>query len=348
MVGKDEIITETMVTNGGAEVEPFIKLFGITFKIDPVAFTIPIGDGYPIYWYAIIIAAGMLLAMLYCFKRAPKFGVDTDKMYDVVIVSFIVALIGARAYYLMFDEVPISSVKDVFAVREGGLAIYGGVIGAFATGFVMCLIKKVKVLAMFDIAALGFLIGQGVGRFGNFVNQEAYGSVIVDPNISKIFGMTGSDIGELPVHPCFFYEAVSCLIGFIVLHFISRKRQFDGQIISLYMIWYGVTRFFIEGLRTDSLYIGMLRVSQVVSIVAVVVGIVLYVVLLVRKKKKAVESGEYDGFFGDYEDDETEADGEIQPDEAEETNGEKAEDKAETEESESEIEENETEEEEDK
>lgn len=286
-----------MTASNIAATEPFIEIFGITFNIDRVAFTLPIGKGYPIYWYAIIIVAGLLLAMAYGFKRAPKFGIDKDAMFDVVLYSFIAAIIGARSYYLIFDGKPLTSVKEIFALRDGGLAIYGGVIAAFVAGFILCKIKKVNVLAMFDIAALGFLIGQGIGRWGNFVNQEAYGTAT-----DTIFGMTGSRIGEIPVHPCFLYESFFCLVGFVILHFISRKRQFDGQIISLYMIWYGVVRFFIEGLRTDSLYIGVLRVSQIVAFLSVIAGIVLYVLLFLRKKKAVTENGEYNELFEDYED----------------------------------------------
>ena len=286
-----------MIPSKIAAAEPYIEIFGITFNIDRVAFTIPIGNGYPIYWYAIIIVAGLLLAMAYGFKRAPKFGIDKDAMFDVVLYSFIGAIIGARAYYLIFDGKPLTSVKEIFALRDGGLAIYGGVIAAFVVGFILCKIKKVNVLAMFDIAALGFLIGQGIGRWGNFVNQEAYGTLT-----ESIFGMTGSRIGKLPVHPCFLYESFFCLLGFVILHFISRKRQFDGQIISLYMIWYGVVRFFIEGLRTDSLYIGVLRVSQIVAFLSAVAGIALYVILFLRKKKASTENGEYNELFEDYED----------------------------------------------
>lgn len=295
--------------------EPYIKLFGITFHIDRVAFTIPIGDGYNIYWYAIIIAAGLLLAMAYAFRRAPQFGIDKDRMLDVVLVSFIAALVGARAYYLIFDGKPITSVGDIFAVRNGGLAIYGGIIGAFLAGFIMCRVRKVNVLAMFDLAALGFLIGQGIGRWGNFINQEAYGT-----HTDSIFGMTGSIIGDDPVHPCFLYESFFCLLGFLLLHLVSKKRKFDGQIITLYMIWYGIVRFFIEGLRTDSLKIGILRISQIVSFVAVVAGIIFYFVLLARAKRLKAETGDYSGLFGDYdggEDEVKELDGGVSDESAE-------------------------------
>ena len=297
----------TAAVNTVAENQDWIKIFGLKLNLDRVAFTIPIGDGYDVYWYAVIIAFGLLLAMLYGFKRAPKFGIDTDKMIDVVLVSFICAFVGARAYYLIFDAKPLSSFSEIFAVRNGGLAIYGGVIGAFVSGYIMCRVKKVKVLAMYDLAALGFLIGQGIGRWGNFFNQEAYGT-----HTDSIFGMTGniiemnyaygSSVGaEPPVHPCFLYESFFCLLGFALLHFVSKKRKFDGQIISLYMIWYGVVRFFIEGLRTDSLPLGALRVSQVVSFVLVVAGIALYIFLQSRGKKAAVEQGEYDQLFSDFD-----------------------------------------------
>lgn len=295
--------------------EPYIKIFGITFHIDRVAFTIPIGDGYNIYWYAIIIAAGLLLAMAYAFRRAPQFGIDKDRMLDVVLVSFIAALVGARAYYLIFDGKPITSVGDIFAVRNGGLAIYGGIIGAFLAGFIMCRVRKVNVLAMFDLAALGFLIGQGIGRWGNFINQEAYGT-----HTDSIFGMTGSIIGDDPVHPCFLYESFFCLLGFLLLHLVSKKRKFDGQIITLYMIWYGIVRFFIEGLRTDSLKIGILRISQIVSFVAVVAGVIFYFVLLARAKRLKAETGDYSGLFGDYdggEDEVKELDGGVSDESAE-------------------------------
>ena len=304
----------TAAVNTVAENEDWIKIFGIKLNLDRVAFTLPIGDGYAIYWYAVIIAFGLLLAMLYGFKKAPKFGIDTDKMIDVVLVSFICAFVGARAYYLIFDGKPLSSFGEIFAVRNGGLAIYGGVIGAFVSGFIMCRVKKIKVLAMFDLAALGFLIGQGIGRWGNFFNQEAYGT-----HTDSFFGMTGNIIeknyvygsavgAEPPVHPCFLYESFFCLLGFVLLHLVSKKRKFDGQIVSLYMIWYGVVRFFIEGFRTDSLPLGALRVSQVVSFVAVVAGIILYLFLQSRVKRAAVEEGEYDTLFADFDDETDETD----------------------------------------
>lgn len=276
---------------------PYITIFGITFHIDPVAFTLPIGDGFPIYWYAVIIATGTLLAMIYAFRRAPKFGINTDNMFDVVIVSFIMAIVGARAYYLIFDGKPLSSFSEIFALRQGGLAIYGGVIGAFATGAIMCRIKKVNMLAMFDLTAIGLLIGQAIGRWGNFVNQEAYGTTT-----ESIFGMTGSRIGTTPVHPCFLYESLLCAAGFVLLHLVSRHRKFDGQLITLYMVWYGTVRFFIEGLRTDSLMIGILRVSQVLSFVLVIAGIVLYFLLLKRSKRIAAEEGEYKWLFENADD----------------------------------------------
>lgn len=276
---------------------PYITIFGITFHIDPVAFTLPIGDGFPIYWYAVIIATGTLLAMIYAFRRAPKFGINTDNMFDVVIVSFIMAIVGARAYYLIFDGKPLSSFSEIFALRRGGLAIYGGVIGAFATGAIMCRVKKVNTLAMFDLTAIGLLIGQAIGRWGNFVNQEAYGTTT-----ESVFGMTGSRIGTTPVHPCFLYESLLCAAGFVLLHLVSRRRKFDGQLITLYMVWYGTVRFFIEGLRTDSLMIGILRVSQVLSFVLVIAGIVLYFLLLKRSKRIAAEEGEYKWLFEDADD----------------------------------------------
>jgi phosphatidylglycerol:prolipoprotein diacylglycerol transferase len=274
----------------------YITIFGITVHIDPVAFTLPIGSGFSIYWYGILIAFGCALAMLYAYRRADDFGIDRDRGIDVVIVSLIFGIIGARAYYLIFDGRPISSFSDVVGIHNGGLAIYGGVIGAFAAAAVMCRIRKVNFLSMADLAALGFLIGQSIGRWGNFVNQEAYGSLTG----SDTFGMTGNLIAReiqsnALVHPCFLYESVWCLIGFLILHTISKNRRFKGQIIFGYMMWYGLGRFFIEGLRTDSLKIGNLRVSQVLSVVLVIVGAALYL----WQRKRSAERGDaaYEGVF---------------------------------------------------
>ncbi len=292
-----------------------ITIFGITITIDPIAFTLPIGEGWPIYWYGILIGTGCLLALIYGMKFADRFDIDKDRMLDVVLVTIPVAILCARAYYCIFDNVTgtkISSISEFFGFGQAGgfsgLAIYGGVIGAFLCGALMCKLRKVKILDMFDLASLGFLIGQAIGRWGNFTNQEAYGTFTG----SSWWGMqsqtTIREMGEGLVHPCFLYESLWCVIGFVILHFIGKKRKFGGQIFLMYGGWYGLGRFFIEGLRTDSLTIGEIRISQMVAALAFIVCTVLLVYFL-NKSKKASETLPYEAMFEEQmKDEESEAD----------------------------------------
>lgn len=264
-----------------------VVLFGLRFKLNPIAFTLPIGEnGWNIYWYGIIIATGFLLAIIYAYFNSKRFGLINDKILDVVLVATPVAILSARAYYLIFDGVKLNSIGDFFGFGDSsgfsGLAIYGGVIGAFVSGAVMCYIKKIKILDMFDIAAIGFLIGQGIGRWGNFMNQEAYG----DFTGSSFFGMqsdkTIAEMGEGLVHPCFLYESVWCLIGVLILHLLSKKRSFSGEIILSYGVWYGFGRAIIETIRTDSLMIGQIRVSCLLSILLCIAS--LTAIIIIKKK----------------------------------------------------------------
>ncbi len=252
--------------------------------------------GVNIYWYGVIIAAGVVLAYLYAMRRATKdFGLVKDRVFDVVFAAIIGGFVCARIYFCVFTELKnpgTYTFATVFTgIRDGGLAIYGGAIGAFLVGFVFCKIRKVNFFAMADLASLGFLIGQTIGRWGNFINQEAYGEVC---SPDWVFGMNGSKIaseveaGAL-VHPCFLYESVWCLLGFVLLHFYSKKlRTFDGEITLMYVAWYGLGRFFIEGLRTDSLYAGSLRVSQIVAGISFVAGLVLFIVFKIVTAKKEI------------------------------------------------------------
>ena len=233
-----------------------------------------------ITFYGTVIAVGFLLAVMYGWWRAPKIGVDRDAMIDVVLVSTVVAVLCARLYYVIFYDASyyFSHPSKIFAIWDGGLAIYGGIIGAFITGFIVCRVRKVAVLSMFDLTAVGFLIGQGIGRWGNFFNQEAYGG-----NTTLPWGMTGDIIQQglhgdvadptAPVHPTFLYESLWCLLGAVVLHlFFVKCYRFRGQIFASYLIWYGCGRLIIEGLRSDSLMLGPFRVSQLVAAAAVLTG----------------------------------------------------------------------------
>ncbi len=250
-----------------------------------------------IRFYGFLIAVGFLLAILYGYWRAPKIGIDREAMIDVVLVSTVVAVLCARLYYVIFSDAAyyFSHPSKIFAIWDGGLAIYGGIIGAFVTGFIMCRVRKVSVPAMFDLAAIGFLIGQGIGRWGNFFNQEAYGG-----NTTLPWGMTGDMIqsglhGEVadqmsPVHPTFLYESLWCLLGVLVMHLMFEKcYRFNGQIFGAYLIWYGAERLFVESLRADSLYIPStpIRVSQVVAAAAILLGVAVLVVLAKRQKRAA-------------------------------------------------------------
>ncbi len=277
-----------------------VTIFGIDIKLNPVAFTLG-KNGWEIYWYGIIIAIGFLCAIVYGIRNAKRFSLDTDRMLDVVLVTTPVAILCARAYYIIFD--PASTFKDFFNFSGNsgfsGLAIYGGVIGAFACGLLMCYIRKIKVFDIFDLAALGFLIGQGIGRWGNFINQEAYGTFTG----SNWWGMRSErtilEMGSTKlVHPCFLYESVWCLLGFALLHYLSKKRKFSGQIILMYGVWYGFGRGFIELLRTDSLMLGAFRVSSLLSFVICIVCFILLMVFL-KKSKETVHEADYEGQFED-------------------------------------------------
>ena len=277
-----------------------VTIFGLHLKVNQILFTINIGKfHWDVYWYGFLIAIGFVLALVYALRNYKRFGIDMDRMIDVVLVTVPLAILCARAYYLIFDEYKGNLFKDFFNFGDGqgfsGLAIYGGVIGAFSIGALMCKLRKVNILDMFDLTAIGFLIGQAIGRWGNFVNQEAFGI----PTGSDFWGMTSENVindfiekGYDPTalaHPCFLYESIWCVIGFFVLHHFSKNRKFKGQIALMYCVWYGLGRAVIEGLRTDSLPLGAFRVSQLLSLLLVIVATILLVVFTKRVKEKEKE-----------------------------------------------------------
>ena len=258
---------------------------GITVDPNPVAFTVL---GKDIYWYGILIAGGFLLAVLYMMYRAKTFGITQDDVLDLVLWAVPIGVICARLYYCVFywdlyRDNPISMLY----IWEGGLAIYGGIIGGAITVLVLSRVKKIPPLVMLDDAAMGVIIGQICGRWGNFMNREAHGSVT-----DSFFKMGLVDAaGKVTYyHPTFLYESVWNLVGFIALHFYCKKRKFDGEIFLLYVAWYGLGRAWIEGLRTDSLYLFStgIRVSQLVAAVSFVAaaGIIAWVRLKKKPQRK--------------------------------------------------------------
>lgn len=264
------------------------------------------GHQFTIRWYGAIIAFGFLLAVLFGGRMAYKWKMSIDKMLDVLIYSTIFGIIGARLYYCLFKW---SEYRDnpgeIVAIWHGGLAIYGGIIGGLLAAFVVCRVRKMNFWNLMDIASMSLLIGQGIGRWGNFANQEAFGTNTELPWgmwSSKVAAYLSENMEEIAangikvnpnqaVHPTFLYESVWCLLGFFVLYVITHKcRIFSGQTFLCYGIWYGLERAVVEGLRTDSLYITgtTVRVSQLLSAVLAVVCLVILVVLTVKYKKNPV------------------------------------------------------------
>lgn len=255
----------------------FPGLFDGTLTLDRVAFTL---FGQDIMWYGVIIGTGFLLAALYGICRAREFGFDADFVLDLLIVCLPAAILGARLYYVAFRwNYYGAHLSEIFNIRGGGLAIYGGLIGAILAGCLVCKFRKKRILPPLDLASLGFLIGQSIGRWGNFVNCEAFGGATSLP-----WGMSIN--GGVPVHPTFLYESLWNALGFLLLHKYSKKRRFDGELFLLYLIWYGFGRMLIEGLRTDSLYIGAtgIRVSQLLSAVLFAAALGLW--LWLRRTKR--------------------------------------------------------------
>lgn len=249
---------------------------GIEVNPSRVAFSV---FGKEIYWYGIIIAAGFILAVVYGMKRAKHFGLNEDNILDMLFAAVPTAIICARLYYCIFYwELYRDNPISMLYVWEGGLAIYGGVIGAVAAVIIFCKIKKMPIGPMLDVGGLGLLIGQMVGRWGNFINREAHGSV-TDSFLKMGVVEAGGDV--IYYHPTFLYESLWNLVGFVLLHFYTKKRKFDGEIFALYVAWYGLGRAWIEGLRTDSLYLfgTGIRVSQLVAIISFVgaAGVIAYV-----------------------------------------------------------------------
>ena len=217
-----------------------------------------------VHYYGAIIAFGLILGVLYACRRSKDFGLKEDDLIDGVLWVTPFAIICARAYYVIFRwaEEYAANPISVLYIWEGGLAIYGGVIGAVVGILVFCRCRRIKPAVVLDVVALGFLIGQSIGRWGNFFNREAFGA---ETDVLWKMGLMKQSGDIIYVHPTFLYESLWNACGFVILHFASKRRRFDGQVALGYMAWYGLGRCMIEGLRSDSLYIGPFRVSQLLA-----------------------------------------------------------------------------------
>lgn len=291
----------------------FPGLFGQKiFSIDPVAFKV---FGLEVRWYGLIICTGIILAVLNTIRCAKKEGISSDDVLDYAIWVVPCGIIGARLYYVLTSLSEYKNIGEAVAIWNGGLAIYGGVIGGALAVLIVSRLKKIKFLKIADAIATSILIGQLIGRWGNFCNGEAYGSLegidllgkyIATPGLKDDYFlrmMVNSDasFGTEIVHPTFLYESVWNLIGFFVITFlVYRIKKFDGQVILAYLAWYGFGRFFIEGLRTDSLYLGStgIRISQLLALLTFLFATVMTIINHIRCKKGLLAEKEYVSQFG--------------------------------------------------
>ena len=261
----------------------FPGMLDTVFTLNRTAFSL---FGLDVKWYGVIICAGVLLAMAYALTKAPAHGITADQMTDVLLIAIPAGIVGARIYYVInrwdyYSQHP----QDIVKTWEGGLAIYGGIILGFVAALIVCRVKKISFLAVADVAAIGFLIGQSIGRWGNFVNAEAFGGPTSLP-----WGMSIN--GGAPVHPAYLYESLWNLVGLVALHFYSKNRRFKGEILLLYVGWYGLGRAWIEGLRTDSLYLGStdIRISQLLAILCAVTCAGMMIYFGITKKYPPLEA----------------------------------------------------------
>lgn len=276
---------------------------GLVLHINPIALKI---FGIPIYWYGIIIAVGFLVAVLLGMRDSQKFGIDSETIIDLVLFAAPTAIVFARLYYVVFSWNSYkNNLWEIINIRHGGLAIYGGVVGAFLMAYLVSKYKKISALKLFDFGVPYLVLAQAIGRWGNFINQEAFGT-----NTTLPWGMkseaTTSYLKDLqsrginvdpgaPVHPAFLYESLWNLGVFFLLIWYRKRKKRDGEVFFLYMILYGVGRFWIESLRTDSLMAGNLRISMVLAALFVVGFSILFLV----KRRNVQLAGSGDSGYGE-------------------------------------------------
>lgn len=233
-----------------------------------------------VHWYGVIIAVGLVLAIMLCLHLARKKGVSEDNIFDIVIFGAPVGVICARAYYVIFKwDYYKHNLSEIVKIWEGGIAIYGAIIGAVATVFIYCRIKKLHPFKLLDIGCVGLALGQAAGRWGNFVNREAFGAPATSSVPWRMRLYTDSSLSTwAEVHPTFLYESLWNFGVLLILLRFTAKKKYDGQVFWVYVFSYGIGRLWIEGLRLDSLYLGSFRISQIVALVTVILAAVMLVV----------------------------------------------------------------------
>ncbi len=272
----------------------FPGLWGLKFNIDPVAFSI---GSISIYWYGIIIATALMVSVLLTMKDSSRYGIEQDNVIDLILWAAPISVVFARLYYVVFKWSDYrDNPREIINIRHGGIAIYGAVIGAVLVAYIFSRVKRINTLNLFDLAAPYLVLAQSIGRWGNFVNQEAFGT-----NTTLPWGMTSARIQSelaylrdqgmmvnpsIPVHPTFLYESLWNIGAFFILLWFRKRRKFEGEVFSMYMVVYGLGRFWIEGLRTDSLMLGNLRISQVLALLFAI-G---FAVLIFVRRRRASET----------------------------------------------------------
>ena len=286
------------------------------FEINSVAIKNFFWTGRDIAWYGIFVTFGILCGIFYSFWRGKKNnGIKVDDMIDVAIFSIPAAIIGARLYYVLFNLGAFPTLFSVIEVWNGGLAVYGGIIAGLVTGLLVCRFKKISVFKVFDSAAPAIMLGQIIGRWGNFTNAEVLGIKTGLP-----WGMSIN--GASAVHPIFLYESLWNLVGFVIINLLYKKKRFDGQIFLMYMTWYGFGRMLLESIREekDTLFLGVFRISQVVGFLCFVLGAAAIIIFAMKYKNQKLEDAEYEGVYSEIKAKitESEAEKEEQPGKPEE------------------------------
>lgn len=252
--------------------------FGIELNISNVALTIGKLD---IYWYGIIIGTALIIGYVLAYFRTKKAKLDPEHITNIVLICAPISIIFARLYYVLFSfDYYLANPEKIFALRDGGIAIYGAVIGAVLSCLIYCKVKKLNTLKIFDLCIPSVILGQAIGRWGNFFNKEAFGETT-----TSFLRMTLYKNGQyIDVHPTFLYESIWNFLVFALLLFFNKKKKYDGEIFIKYITFYGLGRFFIEGLRTDSLYIGDFRISQIIAAISFISGITILIVNKIKSR----------------------------------------------------------------